>query len=387
MPDMTRFSERAFLGVSLANTDDGVRIEEVLSDSAAEEAGLQTGDIITAIGDSAVSTVREAQSAVNAFEPGDDVSVSVSRDGEALDLTVTLGSTGVGTALEFRAPFGDLRYNSETNSIEIGEISEDSALYELGLRSGDAITAINGEELSPAGLMGLLATLDEDASLILSVERDGEAVELEIAAEDLTRIGPLFFGFRGGQGIPFDLFGDEGVPFQFRFRGDSDGRGFFNMPGGVQLGVAFITLDEQVAGQQDIDQTEGALITEVLPESPADLAGLQVDDVILAVDGDVLDSERTLRDRLVAYEPGDVVTLDILRGGESLQIEVTLGQVELSSDFMPFGQGQGFHFNIPGDLFGPDGRFEFDGPHGFFNGPDGGFHFNLPDITAVKPDV
>ncbi|GAB4337769.1 MAG: hypothetical protein Kow00117_19630 [Phototrophicales bacterium] len=78
---------------------------------------------------------------------------------------------------------------------------------------------------------------------------------------------------------------------------------------------------------------EGALITDVLPDSPAEAAGLMVGDIIQAVDGDVVDAERTLSDRLYAYEEGDTVTLDVLRDAETLQIEVTLAPVSRRAAF------------------------------------------------------
>jgi hypothetical protein len=74
-----------------------------------------------------------------------------------------------------------------------------------------------------------------------------------------------------------------------------------------------------------------------------------VDDIVTAVDGDKVDAERTLRDRLLAYEPGDEVTLDVLRGSETMQIDVTLGQFEMPADVMPFFKGKGglpFEFRL-----------------------------------------
>jgi membrane-associated protease RseP (regulator of RpoE activity) len=112
-------------------------------------------------------------------------------------------------------------------------------------------------------------------------------------------------------------------------------------------------LDEQTAAEHDVDVTEGALITEVAENSPAADAGLQVGDIVTSVNGDVLDVERTLRDRLFAYEPGDQVTLDVLRDDQTTQIDVTLGQPEIRGmfpfDFMPFQfgpemRGRGFDF-------------------------------------------
>jgi hypothetical protein len=55
----------------------------------------------------------------------------------------------------------------------------------------------------------------------------------------------------------------------------------------------------------------GALITDVVEDSPADEAGLEAGDVILAVDGEELGDDLTLADAVGAYEPGDRVTLTV----------------------------------------------------------------------------
>jgi S1-C subfamily serine protease len=94
-------------------------------------------------------------------------------------------------------------------------------------------------------------------------------------------------------------------------------------------------IDAQVAESEGLDVTDGALVTEVVAGSPAESSGLLVGDIITAVSGDVVDFERTLSDRLYAYEAGDTVTLDILRDGETIQIDVTLGQPEQRSDVAP----------------------------------------------------
>src|SRR5690606_32840166 len=85
---------------------------------------------------------------------------------------------------------------------------------------------------------------------------------------------------------------------------------------GVRLGVTIVNLNAETAAENEVDVTEGALIMDVEDESPAADAGLQTGDIITAVDGDLVDEERTLRDRLFAYEPDDTVTLTVLRDGE-----------------------------------------------------------------------
>lgn len=70
----------------------------------------------------------------------------------------------------------------------------------------------------------------------------------------------------------------------------------------------------------------GALVVEVMPDSPAADAGLRPGDIIVAIDGKPLEDERSLADRIMEYEPGDEITLEITRGGRTRTIEVELGR-------------------------------------------------------------
>ena len=68
----------------------------------------------------------------------------------------------------------------------------------------------------------------------------------------------------------------------------------------------------------------GAYIAEVIEGLPAVKAGVREGDIIIAVAGEPVTMEIDLRNRIYFHEPGERVTLDILRDGEVLQIEVTL---------------------------------------------------------------
>jgi len=60
--------------------------------------------------------------------------------------------------------------------------------------------------------------------------------------------------------------------------------------------------------------------------SPADDAGLQAGDIITAIDGLAVDRDNPLDLQVLRFAPGDAITLDVLRDGESLQLEATLGE-------------------------------------------------------------
>lgn len=338
---------RPFLGVSLQDADSGVTVAEVLDGSAAADADVQAGDIITAINGTAVTTVEEVKSAVAGLNVGDEITIDVTRGDETLSLTATLGSQpapvmqprgGRGNDNRGNGNRGDrgmdqfgLSYDNTNQTWTITSLSEDNPLYVAGLREGDVITAIDGEAVDPASLFQHLQSLDADATVTVTVERDGTSQDIEIAASDLSMFGG-FGGMRFGMGnLPHDF--AQMMPMF----------GFSN----GWLGVAYQTIDAQVAEDNSLSVTDGALITEVTEGSPAADAELQANDIVTAVNGEAVDAEHSLRDRMIAYEAGDVVTLTVLRDGASQDIQVTLGEPQMDMQGM---FPNGFPFQMPNGM-------------------------------------
>ncbi|HEX2112161.1 MAG TPA: trypsin-like peptidase domain-containing protein [Gaiellaceae bacterium] len=86
--------EHAYLGVSLTETDGtaGAEVAEVRAGSPAAEAGLRAGDVIEEADGQAVASAEDLQRLIESKKPGDELELTVVRDGETRTVTATLGS-------------------------------------------------------------------------------------------------------------------------------------------------------------------------------------------------------------------------------------------------------------------------------------------------------
>ena len=122
------------------------------------------------------------------------------------------------------------------------------------------------------------------------------------------------------------------------------------------LGATIGTLNASMAQQYRYDITEGAFVYSVEDGSPADQAGLQLGDVITAID----DTEITSLDDLTAarksYTAGDTCTLTVYRQGETITLQLTWGaapaeqQAESQSQTQQDNSQSGGYID-PNDLF------------------------------------
>jgi S1-C subfamily serine protease len=87
----------------------------------------------------------------------------------------------------------------------------------------------------------------------------------------------------------------------------------------------------RIAEEHDLPIDYGAYVLRspsnpaVVPDSPAEDAGLLEHDIITAIDGRRIDASNNLDDILSQYQPGDRLTLMILRNGTTRQLHLTLG--------------------------------------------------------------
>ncbi|MGD8589843.1 MAG: DegQ family serine endoprotease [Chromatiales bacterium] len=93
------------------------------------------------------------------------------------------------------------------------------------------------------------------------------------------------------------------------------------------LGVLIQDVTGELAESFNLDRPRGALIARVLPESPAEKAGLQVGDVILAYNGTLLRSSSELPPLVGASDVDQPAELSILRAGREIKLQVGIGEL------------------------------------------------------------
>lgn len=175
--------QRAYIGVNISNIDpqlrskenitvsEGAYIRGLLSGGAAEEAGIEEGDIIVSVEDIPVRSVTELQEQVGKYRPGDEVKVGILRSGNERFIDVVLrdryGSTVLKKRTEeemnmvFGAKLETLNKEEKStlnvgNGVKITDITE-GKLKRAGLKQGFIITHIDKQPVdSPEDVKRIL---------------------------------------------------------------------------------------------------------------------------------------------------------------------------------------------------------------------------------------
>lgn len=93
------------------------------------------------------------------------------------------------------------------------------------------------------------------------------------------------------------------------------------------IGVTVQTVDRSVARENNLDLGQGALVTDVITDSPADRAGLREGDVIVRFDGRNVNEAGDVVRIADRYRPGDRVSIEISRDNDRRQLSFTFGDI------------------------------------------------------------
>jgi S1-C subfamily serine protease len=320
----------AFLGVSPVDSPDGVRIVQVVPGSAADAAGIRPGDIIVTFDNTPIRSAAQLPPLVSGHKPGDSVTLSIRRDDKLIDLTVVLtarlplrpvplippGVTPVIPAPStlpspavFNLPRLGMRLFAGQNGLTVIDVTPDGSAAHSGLLRGDVIIEIDGQPYAPPpdALRILGSLFAANRPIQIKVLRNNAQISLTLLpASPLNLPTPFPLPTRPPIFIT-PIAPPNIIP-----------------PQTGQLGVVYETVTPQLSAARGLPIDYGALIDQVVPGSPADVAGIRPGDIITAVDGDKVDPRRTLSYRMIPYRLGDTLTLTVMRAGQSMDISVTL---------------------------------------------------------------
>ncbi len=158
-------------------------VEQVMSDSAADLAGIKAGDVITKVNGKAVKTFSELRGKIGSIGAGKKVKLTIVRDGDEKIFSVKLKqsqATNISAASIHRMLDGAKLENSENdNGVLISTVTENSPAQRVGLIKNDIITGINRTRIKNiAQLRSYLK--DKKGVFALNIKRGNNSLYLMI---------------------------------------------------------------------------------------------------------------------------------------------------------------------------------------------------------------
>ncbi len=287
---------------SLDLRDDGVLVNRVVPDSPADRAGIRKGDVIVRFDGHDVSSPSELVDLVGDQNAGESVSLVVWRDGARRELSARLAE----------------REDAEMNAPEPPDAPEapEAPRAPRAPRSPNApdvrIKAFrNGKPVPEAEARRMLEGFGDMDHFRVHVDGDDEGDSSDDSGDDGKRIERRIQinGLDGLQGL-------EGL------------RGLDHMPGVMatvgrgRLGVRVEELSPDLASALGASGTRGALVLEVIKDTPAERAGIKAGDVIVELDGKPVYDTDDIRGAL----PKDAgrVSVSLVRRGMRRTVEASV---------------------------------------------------------------
>ncbi|MBI3984196.1 trypsin-like peptidase domain-containing protein [Candidatus Microgenomates bacterium] len=301
---------------SVVNITTAKQTVDLFGQRQTTESGAGSGIIIRS--DGLILTNRHV------VDSGDNISVKTADDKEYKNAKV------IG-----RDPLNDLAYiKIEATNLATAELG-DSDQVVVGQRVVAIGNALGFEHTVTSGIIsgkGRPVTARDGAS---EVERLQDLLQTDAAINPGNSGGPLVDINGHVIGINTAVAGGaENIGFSIPINQAKVGIASIEATGKLEkayLGVRYVELNPDTAAEFDLKVTEGAYLLSgagqpaVVPDGPADQAGLKERDIIISVNNEPITARRSLVTLIGKYRPGETVQLKVLRGDRQLEIKVTLG--------------------------------------------------------------
>ena len=198
--------------------------------------------------------------------------------------------------------------NTDLDGIRIRSVAPNSPAAKAGIKQGDIIEKIGDRDAKDIdSLMAILTKHGPGDQVTFHLMRDGQQKNISVTLGER----PAALRMKEGD------------------RGRASG----------YLGVLTMPLNAQLKDKLGVTADKGALITEVMPDTPAAKAGLKQDDLIISFAGRAISSPQELRAAVHGAQVGKEVSITVLRGTEKKELHVRVDEAPvggLSLSPLPF---------------------------------------------------
>ena len=158
----------------------GAFVNEVLKDSAADKAGIKSGDILTSINGVKISNFGQLRAKIATLGAGAKVKIGIFRDGKEKEVEVTLdGDKGHTVASNSSNPLfeGATLSDNDGKGVLVSDVKDNSRAARYGLAKGDIITEANREKVNSMDDLNKILS-KKNKFLALKINRKGMTVYL-----------------------------------------------------------------------------------------------------------------------------------------------------------------------------------------------------------------
>jgi membrane-associated protease RseP (regulator of RpoE activity) len=197
----------------------------------------------------------------------------------------------------------------------IAGVVEDSPAEDAGLEDEDVVIEVDGAIVKGSShLTKVIRKHEPGDKITLKIIRDGKEKSVAVILGDRPE----------SEFIVLD-------PLSLSLKMPKVGAFSLGYCSGSRIGVKVQDLSEQLGAYFGVEDGEGALISDVEEDAPAEKAGLKAGDVIVAVDGDDIEDTGNLVEAISAKDEGDKVKIEVIRDRKSMSFEVGVEKGEIWS--------------------------------------------------------
>lgn len=352
-------AESGFFGVHLKWKDFVPEVERVIPDTPAEKAGLKKGDVLLTIDSGKIADRLDLSTTLDLLEEEQRIQIGILRGGRETTISLVTGDDAeeIGNSDDEDAPPRESHSADDADREQeiMDQLSENRRIgsfekrseQELGLF--DSVVAPNRNSvvsIRDGGLLMCLGTVMSQDGYILT-----KASELQgaIDPEVILPNGRRFKATELATDYAFDLVllkvdANDLQPVSLELQRESsvgdlavlqNGKGEALIPTVISVRTHTMAgANKAFLGIHMGEDGNGVRILRVLPGGAAHRNGLKQGDVIMSLNGRVVDQAKTLAEAVGAFKPGDKISIRFMREDRIRTIDIILTSRFINDDAM-----------------------------------------------------